>query len=96
MGLKNYLLKDPVLDWYKLYYYLNNSNPPLTKIKSYKKITRESTQNNIFFEMGNKFESDVMKELYKRFPNDIVRAVNDRVIDLSYEGITLKLMSRGG
>jgi len=61
-NIKNYLLNDPILDWLNI-----------------KKCKGSHVENklHILMEMGNKFESEVIQELYKLYPNKIVTILDD-------------------
>ena len=85
--IANYLLKDPVLDWYKIYFkelQYNTINRSLD-IVDIKTITNSTVNtintvgNNgkvdsclsVLFEMGNKFEDKVIEYLKNKFSNHV-------------------------
>ena len=109
-GVKNYLLKDPLLDWLQTYYLekgFNDTLPEQQQIslqnmntfaaaRNLKKNTFESEKNklNVFFEMGNKFEDMVVSDLRKRFPNQI-KKVADKTISPDLNNVTFRYMMEG-
>jgi len=74
--IANFLLNDPVLDWYRLFYnklgFNNGSkhdfNSVVSRLNS-KKGNNESL--NILFEMGNKFEDTVVAYLKKTYGDNV-------------------------
>lgn len=81
--VKNYLMNDPVIDWFGLYYLdlgfgnlqANNANKskPFLMEKNIKKqeTQTEMSKLNILFEMGNKFEKEITQYLKNKYPNDV-------------------------
>lgn len=84
--IKNYLLKDPMLDWLDLYY-LKNGLDKKVKSKKRKTITKsshfpeitnivnvpeQSNFLNILFKNGNEFEDKIIKYLQVNFEKDII------------------------
>ena len=101
--VKNYLLKDTVMDWLELYYSklgFNDDKVPVNNIPNKKrKISSddkslEQKNQNLFFEMGNEFERKVIEHLRQNYPTKIKRVVNSYVNE-SDNIITLKYMSEG-
>ena len=96
--IKNYLLNDPVLDYYDLYYDSKGLTGAISSIdeilKRKNEIQRNSEELNVLFAMGNKFEEEVMKYLRENFT---VKKVADSYKDVreSYQEITLKHMKDG-
>lgn len=88
-GVKNHILKDPVLDWFEMYYedYGLNENPRkrLRKNKHYEKPSIEDSGLDMFFEGGNKFEEKINSYLNRIFDGEIVTINND-----GRNGITLE------
>ncbi len=79
--VKNYLLKDPCLDWLKIHYQ-KSYNPTLPiglqqleQTKFVQKVNKETTQMNVLFEMGNKFEEMVCNDLKTKYPNKFATVV---------------------
>lgn len=74
--IKNYLLKDPVLDWLEMYYEKYGLNKtPRKKLRSNKKYKKPSIENcglDIFFEGGNEFEEKINVYLNRLFAEEIV------------------------
>jgi hypothetical protein len=66
--IKNYLIGDPVLDWYK-----QNNNVITNKFTS-----NNSSNLSILFELGNKFEDEVIKHLYNTYNTNIKTVMYDR------------------
>ena len=94
----NYLLNDPVLDWYKTYFkklqYNNYDNKSLDII-DVKKITNGVSSNsnnnnslNILFEMGHRFEEKVVEYLKENFPGQI-KTVQNHYVPLNDYNMTL-------
>lgn len=77
-AVKNYLLKDPMLDWLDLYYLSNGthkSNNKKTNTRSeFKKrklvLDNENNFLNILFKNGNEFEMKIMNMLNKKYEQD--------------------------
>jgi hypothetical protein len=62
--LNNFLLNDPVLDWYKLY--LTKSNDK-----------QDSKFISILSDLGIRFEKQIFKDILEQFPNQVQIIVND-------------------
>jgi hypothetical protein len=94
-SIKNYLLKDPCIDWLKMYYY---KGVKVEDKSSFFKIQkgREKKKLNILYDMGNKFEDEVIKEIKKRFPTKIM-TVAKSYADVKSEKMndTIKYMMMG-
>lgn len=75
-GIKNYLLRDPILDWFELYYTNNGINNEVIDRNKRKKleedIQKEKDKLNMLFDGGNEFENKIMKHLNIRFKRDII------------------------
>lgn len=88
-GVKNHILKDPMLDWLEMYYenYGLNENPKkrLRKNTQYEKPNIEDSGLDMFFEGGNKFEEKVNSYLNRVFDGEIITINND-----GRNGITLE------
>ena len=82
--VKNYLLKDPVIDWLDL----NN------KTQLNPSCTISSNHQNIFFEMGIKFENEVINYLRKDYP-DVIKKVVTNQLNISLNDVTLQYMKEG-
>lgn len=104
-SVKNYLLKDPIIDWLDLYYSNNgfkngSKGQKNNKLISNKKAKFESFQENnklnILFDMGNKFEITIIDYLKKKFPNEIKKCVTDiNFLNGDMNKITLNYMLEG-
>jgi len=82
-AIKNFLLRDPILDWFDRYYKILGNNTDNVGVatrskkrrleENYKKcVTNEKDNLNILFKSGNEFENKVMEYLNKHFGCDIV------------------------
>ncbi len=70
---RNYILKDPLLDWLKYNYSSVINNPSYTN--AIVRAKGSKSQNNFtefIMEQGKKFESHVIGSLYTRFGSDVV------------------------
>ena len=73
-SVSNYLLKDPVIDWLKLYYNthgLNNSRITRSKTKLCQPSNNGTTV-NVLMKNGCHFEQKIYADLYKRFGGNVV------------------------
>lgn len=106
-AIKNYLLKDPLLDWLNIYYtnlgfneHSQQDTRPTIFISKKKEradgIKNEASKLSILFEMGNKFEAEVIKYIRNKFPNDIVRVIENIREVTQYDcSKTVNLMNDG-
>lgn len=85
--VKNHILNDPVLDWLELYYYRSSVNTELpakvqTALINKKKQEIDGSKNTLsfLFEMGNKFEDEVVARLYKMYPGSVKNVVPKNVM----------------
>jgi hypothetical protein len=100
--IKNYLMKDTLLDWLNLYYVdrgLNDKKYPTRSAKN-KRITelqQEQQKLNILFENGNEFERKVFHNIRTKFPNDCMMIANNGRSDMSRNNFdkTTRAMSNG-
>jgi len=99
---RNYLLKDPVLDWLKTYYLklgYGDQNIKMEKINSDKKfINRENyILENTLFNKGNIFEQKVLEELeIKVGKNNCISVINNFTeCDIEKMKDTIKYMKQG-
>lgn len=90
-NIKNYMLYDPILDWFRLYYldrgFNDDERRVLTSSVNYKRkkdspIRKELNNVSVLCEMGNRFEYDVMKFLKNKY-KDNVRTVASNLNDLT-------------
>ena len=96
--VKNYLMKDPLLDWLDLYYLKKeyneqSSNLDITVIE--KNISEERNNLIPLFEMGNKFENNIMDNLKTKYPNSIKKVVSSNNVTIQSSEITLQYMKEG-
>lgn len=80
-GIKNHILKDPLLDWFEMYYekYGLNEKPKkrLRKNERYEKPNIRDSGLDMFFEGGNKFEDKINTYLTRTFGGEIITINND-------------------
>jgi hypothetical protein len=102
--IRNYLLRDPIIDWLELYYTdlgYNNEENNLSKDYLVEEKVRLSGKNNehldILFSMGNKFESEVCQYLKNKFGSDMVKVCYNRNDYKNRDKVleTLKYMNQG-
>lgn len=98
--IKHYLLRDPSLDWYHLYYHIHGlGDRRITRNSVRKRITDELTadQNNVLFEKGNTFERKVFEEIYHRFPDQYILIAPDGRNDMNRQNYirTISAMKEG-
>lgn len=109
-NVKNYLLKDPLIDWFDLYYLEKGFNDIpenqqqitpenmglIVTERNVKKKTFEVEKSklNVLFDMGHKFEDLVINDLREKFPNCVKKVVTNTVTP-DLNHITLKYMIEG-
>ena len=108
-AVKNYLIKDPLLDWLNLYYveYGYNTNGTIVnkpapiimcekQDRKYKIENREATsQLSLLFEMGNKFETIVVNELRSKYKGSVEKVVNNEYVTPQLMNKTFEFMKLG-
>jgi hypothetical protein len=77
---KNYLIKDPVIDWFNLYFsedkfkdFIQTRNREQLLANISKEKEQDKDENNVLFEKGKKFEEEVSLHLHKKFGCEIVK-----------------------
>lgn len=77
-SVANYLLKDPVIDWLKTYYYTHGFNNTRITRSKLKKIKTSSftTSPNVLMRNGCHFENKIYADLIARFGHDKVVNLN--------------------
>lgn len=107
--VSNYLLKDPVIDWYNEYV---NKDLRRLNIKDNDKVKRQEIDIKIdkmlekkncssgstlklLFEMGNKFEREVIKDIERIFPNQVIRGYLEGNDNNSNYELTMNCMLKG-
>ena len=91
--IKNYLLNDPVLDWYDIYHLIMGLNE---RSANRSNINKESNNLSVLMEMGNKFEDYVLENLRQKFPDSIHRVADDfKDINRLKSNMTFKKMQDG-
>jgi hypothetical protein len=78
---RNYLLKDPLADWLDLYfaksgYNEDHSAKPI--IKAIYNSNNKISEENILFDMGNKFEQEIFNYLLAKYKDDTVMVCKNR------------------
>lgn len=77
--VKNFIMKDPCLDWYELYYAtlgfnIDGTSKSNVSVDNRKKQMQDESKNlQILFEMGLKFEEEVMNHLRTLYPTNMVK-----------------------
>jgi hypothetical protein len=99
-SIRNYLLRDPLVDWLDLYYdklnYNDNPDNKMTHISS-SNMSQSKSSNNILFNKGNQFESLVIEELNSKYPNNTITICKTKedFFNKSLVDNTLKAMKDG-
>jgi hypothetical protein len=75
-SIRNYMLKDPLIDWLNLYYTKSNKNKNKNKNQNFNKNSNSNM--TPLFEMGNQFEELIFEELDKKYPNDTIKICKNR------------------
>lgn len=91
-SLKNYLLRDPILDWFEYY---NIDQDLIPKIRTNNpKHTEKPIQ--ILFDMGLKFEASVINYLRSKYPDNIKKVLNNiSELKPDLNNLTKKYMAEG-
>ena len=99
--VKNYLLKDTIIDWLDIYYknlgFNENVNSKVVNINKKVKLHNNNTEKQnqkLFFEMGNQFEKKVIEYLTNTYPTHIKKVVHDYVNPKDND-ITMQYMLEG-
>ena len=75
-SIKNFILKDPIIDWIKL---KNKSN-----VQIYNKKKIQNSQNHmldLLFKMGIEFENKIFDHLKNKYKNNVVKMDNVKICD---------------
>lgn len=100
--IKNYLLKEPLLDWLEIY--SNNRTSQMSTSSTCKKeknyqydITINNKDNqNLLLEKGINFEYELIESLKKKHPNCVKKVINKGdILNKEKSQITEKLMKEG-
>jgi predicted RecB family nuclease len=103
-GVKNYLMKDPILDWFDMYYVNNGLTNKKNKTDSHKDIVErdnyivnEKSKLNILFDSGNIFENKVMNYLKDKFGDDMITITTEGRIGSTKENFnkTVDAINKG-
>jgi hypothetical protein len=107
---RNYMLNDPLIDYleYNKIYDITDINTRgershyKNKHNQNKHNQNKHNQNNflnILFDNGLNFEKEIMIDLYKRFPNQIVKIIDDFVYEKAHDPVfsymTIQMMKLG-
>ena len=86
--VKNYLLRDPILDWFDKYYSRFGLQPKSKKQFDVDTIKTDKEKNSLsmLYELGIKFEDEVVKELNTKYTvktiiNDIKELSKDKMVE---------------
>jgi hypothetical protein len=103
--VKNFLLRDPLLDWFDMYYVQKETKRTKVKnslLKNKEKelqntIDEEKNKMNVLFTGGNTFENKVMDHIEKKYKKNVVTISEGRQCDCTYENFekTKKAMMNG-
>lgn len=89
-AVKNYLIKNPLIDWFK--YHRNNTQSNEKQSKG----TWTNSHYNLLFNQGLLFEDKVCKELKKKFSDNFIQIVDDPLnVKKNDKDKTLKAMLAG-
>jgi hypothetical protein len=91
--ISNFLLKDPVIDWFDLYYnkYGLNNTRVLRSKKSINCQAQNQT-NNQLMKIGISFENKVFEDLMTKYPNDTVFIFNTQKDDINDDSFYFKTL----
>lgn len=95
-SIRNYLLKDPLLDWFKLYNIRSINDIPQRKIQGLNRLSNNNESGFIKYIMdqGNLFETDVYKLLSNKFQVvEVAESFQARQYDKYLE--TVEYMKKG-
>jgi hypothetical protein len=80
-GIKNYLLRDPILDWFDLYYFSHKASKSVITRSQQKKLEKDFEEQksklNVLFEGGNEFESKILEKLAHVFEGNMITINNE-------------------
>lgn len=109
-SVKNYLLKDPLIDWFDLYHLDKgyNENPIQNKPteqninlflternKKKKDIEIDIGKQHVFFEMGIRFEDEVFKYLEKTYCGNVKKVITTEKLHSGLNELTFQYMKEG-
>jgi len=104
-GTRNYLMKDPVLDWFDLYYNnnqqfqkeLNSGSKPNKKRKLNPVVSNQENSMQVLFDKGNAFEAKITEYLNHHFKDQVVsvNTVGSSGCNIDNHNKTVEYMKKG-
>ena len=99
-SIRNYMMKDPIIDWLKLKYISDKKTNNIKKNKIDKKNKTMKNEKNInpmldlLFKMGIEFENKIFDYLEEKYKKNVIKMDNNKICDEICDG-TIQCMKKG-